>query len=103
MWSHRCLTHMYLFSGHSPYLTSPFKPGCGFVFDDNISQALLPSMTAFVQRPPDLFCPSSFPQNIPGSSDCLSPRTGSLPAYLQGNRLVPRMGVTDGNIFNFKL
>lgn len=90
-------------SGHSPYLTSPYKPGCSFVFDENIPQALLPTMTAFVQRPPDLYYPLSFPPNIPGSSDCLSPRTGSLSAYLQRNGLVPRMGVTEGDIFNFKM
>ena len=60
-------------------------------------------MTAFVQRPPDLYYPLSFPPNIPGSSDCLSPRTGSLSAYLQRNGLVPRMGVTEGDIFNFKM
>ena len=89
--------------GHSPYLTSPYKPGCTFVFDENIPQTFLPPMTASVQRPPNLCYPVSFPTSIAGTPECISPRAGSLLAYLHGGHLVPRMSVSDDNIFNFKM
>ena len=89
--------------GHSSYLTSPYKPGCTLVFDENIPQTFLPPMTASVQRPPNLCYPVSFPTSIAGTPECISPRAGSLLAYLHGGHLVPRMNVGDDNIFNFKM
>ena len=90
-------------SGHSPYHTSPYKPGCTFVFDENIPQTFLPpmSMTTSVQRPPNLCYPVSFPTTLTGTPECMGQRTGSLLAYLHGGHLVPR--VADDNIFNFKM